>query len=788
MSAQLLKLLATAPRGFADLLAAELRGLEASEVRERSLGVAFLGSLETAYRACLESRVASRVFLEIAHVRAATDAAYYEALTALPWVDHVDPDGTLACDFSGKHPAITNSAYGAVRTKDAICDALRRVCGRRPDVSNTRPSVRVHAHARGADIVVSIDLSGEGLHRRGYRVEGGEAPLRENVAAGLLLRAGWPAVAATGGELLDPLCGSGTIAIEGALIAAQVAPGLRRDYFGFLGWKGHDAAAWENVRAASLARVQPAAQVAARLCGSDIDPGIVQVARANAARAGVDSLVFFSRGALADARPLAPSEAVISPAAPADGAPVRGLLCTNPPYGIRLQDTTAARALHRELGAVLRDHFNGWRAAILTGASELGLEIGLRAHRTHTVWNGAIEGRLLRIEVGSEGARELKRRDRSAAVAAGAHAADATHAVDAAHTDDAVHTDDALHADSAQAQRNPVAVAAANESLRTSPGARMFANRLAKNLKRLGTWARQHEITCYRLYDADMPEYAFAIDLYAAAESTRRWAYVQEYAAPREIEVEAVQRRRDEALSVLPEVLGLPADDIHLRMRRRTARGEQYDKQANRREFHVVAEAGLRFRVNFTDYLDTGLFLDHRLTRARLRAAAQRRRFLNLFAYTGSATVYAAAGRARSTTSVDLSRTYLDWAQENLALNGLTGTQHRFAHADCRSWLADAAARREQFDLVFLDPPTFSNSRRTSEDHDIQRDHVALIEACLAVLAPRGLLVFSTNAQRFRLDSGLTERHHVTDVSTATIPADFARNARIHQCFEITPT
>lgn len=719
-----MRFLASAPRGFGDLLAAELAGLGAQEVRERALGVDFTGPLEVAYRACLESRLASRVYLEVARVRAASADELYAALRALPWHEHVDPAGTLACDFSGRHPAIHHTRYGAQRVKDAICDPLRERFGQRPDVALTRPSVRVHAHANGADVTVSIDLAGEGLHRRGYRTVAGEAPLRENVAAGILLRAGWPQLAAEGAALLDPMCGSGTIVIEAALIAADRAPNLGRDYFGFTGWRGHDAALWERLRAAARARIRTPEQGAKpRLCGSDIDARAIRAADDNARRAGVAEWVAFTQAPLAAARPVAP----------------RGLLCTNPPYGVRLEDQESARALHRELGAVLREHFTGWRAAVITGAPQLGLEMGLRAARTHTVWNGAIECRLLRFDVEAASRHEF-RRPRSSPI---------------------------------------------DPSLSDTPGARMFANRLAKNAKRLGDWAAKSGVSCYRVYDADMPEYAFAIDLYTAADSPTRWAYVQEYAAPREIELEAVRRRRGEALSVLPQVLGLPVEQIHVRMRRRMARGQQYEKEAGQGEFHVVAEAGLRLRVNFTDYLDTGLFLDHRITRARLRAAAARRRFLNLFAYTGSATVYAAAGRARATTSVDLSRTYLDWARENLALNALTGRQHRFVQADCREWLAEAARLNERFDLIFLDPPTFSNSKRMQGVHDVQRDHPALIEACMGVLAPGGLLVFSTNAQKFRLEPALADIHVVEDISAATIPEDFARNPHIHRCFEI---
>src|SRR5688500_10022516 len=262
-----------------------------------------------------------------------------------------------------------------------------------------------------------------------------------------------------------------------------------------------------------------------------------------------------------------------------------------------------------------------------------------------------------------------------------------------------------------------------------------------------------------------MPEYSFAIDRYAEADGPRVWLYVQEYAAPKTIEAEAVQRRRSEALAALPGATGVPAERIHLRQRRRTARGEQYEKLGEAAEFQLVEESGFKFWVNFTDYLDTGLFLDHRLTRQRLRAGAASGRFLNLFAYTGSATVYAASGRARSTTTVDMSATYLTWAQRNLAVNGFSGAQHELVQEDCITWLKSAVAERLQFDLIFLDPPTFSNSKRMTDILDVQRDHRALIDRCMALLAPGGKLVFSNNAQRFKLDPEVGESYRVRDIS-----------------------
>jgi 23S rRNA (guanine2445-N2)-methyltransferase / 23S rRNA (guanine2069-N7)-methyltransferase len=717
------RFVASSPRGCGDLLARELRAFGAADVRERPVGVEFAGSLEVAYRVCLESRVAARVFLVVAEFDARTEAAFYEAARDVDWRAHIDPARTLACDFSGKHPEITHTRFGALRLKDAICDRLRDDTGSRPDISPERPAVRVHAHANGPKVTVSIDLSGEGLHRRGYRAQAGEAPLRENLAAGILLRAGWDEKCRTAADFVDPMCGSGTLVIEAAMIAAGIAPGSRRHYFGFFGWLGHDRSIWDGLKGVALAREQRPTFV---LRGLDIDAGVLEAARENAVRAGVAEFTRFERGALRDARPAAAGSS--------------GFVATNPPYGVRLDDKQSARATMKQLGEVLRGHFSGFDAAILTGSPDAGLELGLRAERVHTLWNGALECRLLRVHVSAESEKQMLHTGRTARV---------------------------------------------DESLAESPGAQMFANRLAKNLKQLEKWAGREHVSCYRIYDADMPEYSFAIDRYTEADGERVWLTVQEYAAPKTIDPESVQKRRNEALAALPGATGVPVANIHLRQRRRTARGEQYEKLGEQGEFHLVEENGLKFFVNFTDYLDTGLFLDHRLTRARLRDAATRRRFLNLFAYTGSATVYAAAGRARETTTVDLSATYLDWARRNLAVNGFSGPNHEFLQEDCIAWLKDAVAGRRQFELIFLDPPTFSNSKRMDDILDVQRDHAALIDRCMALLAPGGKLVFSNNAQKFKMDAELSQRYKVTDISRATVPKDFERNPRIHVCYEL---
>ena len=708
--------IATAPVGAASVLAEELAQFGAEDIRERSHDVKFQGTLEVGYRACLWSRTATRVYLSLGSIDATSSKSVYEAVKRIDWREHLAPGATLACDCSGGNESIRHTIYGSQLLKDAVCDNLRESTGERPNIQPERPDVLLHLHVEGPTALVSLDFSGESLHRRGYRSEGGRAPLKENVAAAVLLRAGWLQIAAAGGMLLDPMCGSGTFLTEGALIAADAAPAIDREYFGFLKWHGHDAALWARLREEALAR--RSARVARRcILGSDIDSEAVRMASANAAHAGVADWLHVEKRALGEVpRPRGET----------------GLIVANPPYGERIGAESGLPELYSELGAVLRDRFQGWQAAILTGNPPLARNLGIYAKRSHRVFNGAIECRLLRFDLNA-----------------------------------------------ASAQR-PAEEVRADWSSR--PGAQMFANRLRKNLQRLDPWAAREHIDCFRVYDADMPEYAFAIDLYGRES---RHVYVQEYAPPKSVNQESARERRREALAVLPEVLGVPLPQVHTRVRKPQKGADQYEKRESAAERHAVQEGGLKFWVNFRDYLDTGLFLDHRIVRGMLRAWAKDADFLNLFCYTGSATVYAAAGGARSTTGVDLSNTYLDWAHENLLLNGFRGDNHELYRADCLAWLEEQEPRGARFDLIFLDPPTFSNSKRMEGVLDVQRDHVGMIRRSLKLLRPAGRLVFSTNYTRFKLDQGGLEDLAIEDISAATVPKDFERHARIHKCFVV---
>ena len=720
-----LSFFAACPRHVPDLLAAELRGLGLEVRREFPAGVAFTGPLRDGYLACLASRLASRVLLTLAPLPLDSPEAMYDAIRALPWEEHLASEGTLAIDVVGQGPTwLRHSQFAAQKAKDAIVDRLRERHGERPSVDLANPDLRLNLSLMRERGSIAIDLSGEPLHRRGYRQSGVEAPLKENLAAALLMRCGWPAIAAAGGAFADPMCGSGTLVIEAALMAADVAPGLLRRRFGFEHWLQHDAAAWGEVRDAALARRRVESLGTGRFVGYDRDQGAIRAALANSGRCSVGDHLVFERRELAQL--------------PRAAQP-QGLVMANPPYGMRLEDVTTLEPLYALLGSRLMECFPGWEAGVFTGHPPLGRALRLRAYRAHTFFNGPIECRLLRFELKPE----------------------------------------TVEPDADEARRARLAAA------RERPGAAMFGNRLRKNLTRVETWAKREDVSCFRVYDADMPEYAFAIDLYG---NDQRWACVQEYAAPATVSQEAARGRRDEALAVLPEVLGLPQERVVLRVRRRQRGGDQYEKVDEQGEFHTVREGRYRFLVNFTDYLDTGLFLDHRITRRRIGELAAGRTFLNLFAYTGTATVCAAGGGAISSTTVDMSRTYLDWARRNLELNGLAGPQHGFVQADCLAWLEEQGHEaRRRYGLVFVDPPTLSRSKRMTREFDVQRDHPRLLESCARLLEPGGCIVFSNNFQKFRLDPSVPDRFEVEDLSRATLPEDFARNPRVHACYLLRP-
>ena len=715
------------------LLADELESLGAQQVKSALGGVYFEGGIETALRACLWSRMANRILMPIAKFNALTPEDLYAGTAKVDWSKHFGLDKTFAIDGSLRHSKITHSRYAEQVIKDAIVDQFKEKLNDRPTVQRDQPDIRINAYINQDKAVLSLDLSGDSLHRRNYRVESVEAPLKENLAAAILIRAGWPDIAKRGGPLYDPMCGSGTLLTEAAMMAGDIAPGLLRDYYGFKGWALFQPDIWQRLIKEAEYRREQGLEKIPPIIGSDISIKNIGIAKANIKAAGL----------IWQIKLLATPLIKVAP----ENSEVAGLFITNPPYGERLGEVKELKVLYQQIGTLLKARFEGWQASIFTGNSQLAFNISLKSHKSYQLYNGALACKLFNFSVTPE-----------------------------------------RYFDEQLAGKQNQINDEVKKALLPTPGewgagATMFANRLRKNIKKLKPWLKKNNISCYRLYDADLPEYALAIDIY---QGDKRWVHVQEYEAPKSIDdTLALQRLRD-ALAVMPEVLEVPQSQLYLKIRRRQKGSAQYEKQNTDGGFHIVQEGNASLLVNFKDYLDTGLFLDHRSTRQWFAENSSSKRFLNLFAYTGTATVQAALGGASSSTSVDMSKTYLDWAKRNFELNQLDLDLHQLVRANCMEWLDKAASEAQQYDLIFIDPPTFSNSKRMENVFDVQRDHVALINKAAQLLSARGKMIFSTNFRKFKLDEDALKSLHIKNISHPTLPKDFERNPKIHYCWQLS--
>ncbi|GGO69505.1 bifunctional 23S rRNA (guanine(2069)-N(7))-methyltransferase RlmK/23S rRNA (guanine(2445)-N(2))-methyltransferase RlmL [Bowmanella pacifica] len=693
----------TTSKGLDDLLAQEIAQLcPHLSLKNKPGQILFDGELTDAYRICLWSRLANRVLVRLAEGDCQDAEQLYKVASSVNWSAQFNVTDSFVVDFVGTSKAINNSQFGALKVKDAVVDQFQELFERRPNVSKDNPAIRIHCRLWRDKIGVYLDLSGASLHQRHYRLKAGSAPVKEHIAAAMLYRSGWAANRQA--PLADPMCGAGTIVIEAALMAANQAPGLLRNQWGFTYWKKHQADVWQTqFDEAERAVTSPARQFYA----NDIDPAMVQLAKQNAGAAGVAELIQFSTGDASTWQ--------------CPGEP--GYLVCNPPYGERLGELTELLPLFNDWGLQLKRHYANWHLSILTSNRDLLRQLKLVAGKEYQIINGKLECQLVNFLLDEKNC-EI----RESSMAAGQD----------------------------------------------------FANRLSKNLQKLKGWIKQLDSDCYRVYDADLPEYNMAIDRYGD------WVVVQEYAAPKNIPESKTRKRLMDAMLHLPKILGVSHDKIVLKVRQQQKGKEQYEKLSSDKEYIQVWEHGARFWVNLKDYLDTGLFLDHRSTRQLVRQWSKDKDVLNLFAYTGSVSVHAALGGAKSVTTVDMSRTYLDWAKRNFSLNKLNNVyQFRFQQEDCLAWLH---THRQQYDLIFIDPPSFSNSKRMQNTWDVQRDHLNLLADAKACLRKGGKIVFSNNLRQFKLDeAGLAEMGlQAENISAKTLPEDFKRNPKIHHCWVIT--
>ena len=711
------QLFATTARGFEELLKSELTELGAQDAKVAQGGVHYWADDETLYRSLLWSRLSARILLPIVQAKVFSDLDLYSAVVGVNWLDYFDEKVHFFVDFNGTNQEIRHTQFGAMRVKDGIVDYFERHGRARPNVDKEQPDIRIHAYLNRDDVVLSLDLSGDALHMRGYREDTGKAPLRETLAAAIVLRSGWQ----KGTPLVDPMCGSGTLLIEAAQMEAQIAPQLYRLHWGFDFWQGHNQAAWEKVKeeALALAEAEKQHENLPHFYGFDLDHRVLQKAKQNAKNAGVAYLMQWQQGDVAAIKNPSPN--------------VAGTVICNPPYGERLGTTPALIALYSVFGQRLKQQFAGWNASIFSGEPSLLDCLRLRSHRQFKAKNGPLDCVQKNYQI-------AERAEQSA-------------------------VENALEFDRTSSVSSDVAVD--------------FANRLQKNIKKIEKWAKQQGLDAYRLYDADLPEYNLAVDRYADH------IVVQEYAAPKNIDENKARQRLLDAVNATLNVTGIETNKLILKVRQKQKGTNQYEKLANKGEYFYVNEYGAKLWVNLTDYLDTGLFLDHRLTRKMLGEMAQGKDFLNLFAYTGSATVHAALGKAKSTTTVDMSNTYLNWAEQNLLLNDIEGKLHKLIQADCLQWLEKCD---RQFDLIFVDPPTFSNSKRMEDSWDVQRDHIKLMKNLKRILRPNGTIVFSNNKRGFKMDFAKLEELGLSavEISHKTLPLDFERNKQIHNCWLVT--
>ncbi|MGN1280454.1 MAG: bifunctional 23S rRNA (guanine(2069)-N(7))-methyltransferase RlmK/23S rRNA (guanine(2445)-N(2))-methyltransferase RlmL [Succinivibrio sp.] len=709
-----LSFFATCPKGLENLLLNELNELGAQSASETVAGVSFKGDFAFGMKACLWSRFASRILLEMSEFFCETDTELYIGANGVAWEKYFDKDCTIAVSFTGTNDEIRNTQYGALKVKDAICDRLQKTQGGRPDVDKDNPDVLINCHLdRKGSATILIDLSGKALLKREFHRGTGAAPLKENLAAAMVKRAGF-----SKGNFLDPMCGSGTLLFEAALIATDTAPGINREHFGFYNLKQFDREIWDGLLAQAKSRheagLSRCLQEGVQIIGFDADSRIVDIANENALKAGFESLVRVFHSDV---------EALYNPFTNDNQITI----VTNPPYGKRMGNFNELISLYTAIGAGFKTHFKGAKAAVISSSPELLSCMRLHSDKIYKLYNGDLPCQLRVFSINDT--QKLSDREE---------------------TQERIATD--------------------------------FANRLKKNLAFMRKWARNINTNAYRVYDADVPEYSAAIDYYDG------YYVIQTYKAPSKVNPVTAREHELDMLSATVKIADVPGDRVILKSREVHRGDSQYEKAEElKNEFMTVSEDGMNFKVNLYDYLDTGLFLDGRLIRKKIRELSDGKDVLNLFSYTCSASVAAAIGGAKSIVSVDMSRTYLQWGLDNFELNSLNTDNARFIQADCLAWLS--SDQDLSFDLIYVDPPTFSNSKRMETSFDVKRDHVALLSNLTRHLRDGGTVIFCTNLRGFSMDESIRDYgFDFENISEATLPRDFSRDKKIHTCYSLTFT
>ncbi|EFL44034.1 hypothetical protein HMPREF9248_0817 [Fannyhessea vaginae PB189-T1-4] len=846
---------ATCPRGFEQLLARELASLQLDRIRPLSGRVSFFGTVFDGYRACLCSRIASRIICVIARVDASCAEELYQHVCAIRWEDHITQYTRIAVSAHGTNTKLTNTQFVALKTKDAIVDTCLTHTGWRPEIDVHAPNLTIDVHLSQNRATVGIDFSGTALCIRGYErklaaprpqaagksgVRGGlsgrgflaanpfdkhksaasSPSLRSDYACALLSYARWFAACRHPHPTLVVLSTSHKeLIVEAVAQALGVAPGKQRMHWGFEGWKQHNAQSWKRALAQS--------ETHERAQQEQVECVHVQVLTIDAAHTmRTDALIAALRSYgvnpdYVDIRS-APLDAGAQPAK----ANVQKTAAAGAGTGTRtdgaaadeqepcyIADVTAAH-VHNDAACCqalvqLRSFIAYVDVQTQTQPQE-ELQEQLKTQAAAVVYAPADLLALLReTHYPMQQAPLLTQKGRDSMTCAQLKGN--------AHTQAQV----VLAGDFTNGEKRSYSV--------LDEGAQQFADRLKKMYKQRRAAAQAQDVSCYRIYDCDLPDFALSIDMYAedadyvrefgrAYHEPAQFLMIDEYAAPREIDAHKAKRRLYDAIQLASLICNVPYARIYVHKRTRAKGGSQYSEQAQSTKFvpkpridsrddcderrvltripagsHLIDESGLCFEVNFTERHDCGIFLDLRDIRSEIREMAKQthgsKRFLNLFAYTGTSTCYAADGGAKFTTTVDMSAPSLAWAQRNMARNGFTGSEHEFVQADVLEWVQDMRHSANRWDLILCDVPTFSNSSRMKRSSwDVQRDHAELIITLSRLLTKNGKAIFSCNLRTFTLDADTLAkaRVHVEPLGSASVPFDFARSKHVHRAFIIT--
>ncbi|WAI11562.1 MAG: bifunctional 23S rRNA (guanine(2069)-N(7))-methyltransferase RlmK/23S rRNA (guanine(2445)-N(2))-methyltransferase RlmL [Buchnera aphidicola (Macrosiphum albifrons)] len=687
--------------GTEKLLEKELLSLGAKNIKIINGGIYYESNDLLLYKSLMWSRIASRIYLCIRKFTIKNSDDLYHHVYNINWTEFFHINNTFLVNFKGTNEIIRNSLFGALITKDAIVDQFQKKYSSRPNVNLIEPDIRVKVLLLNNNILhVMLDLSGESLNKRGYREFCNSTPIKENLGTAIVLSSGWK----ENTPMIDPMCGSGTLLIEAAMIASDRAPGLKRLKWGFQSWRKYNKNIWKEVvkEAEERFKIGIKKYLKNYFIGYDYNSEIIKKAKINALNAGVLKIIQFSTKNLNDLKNIYNKEQV-------------GIILTNPPYGERSQTESQLVGLYTQLGIVSKKYFKNWKLSIFSSSIFLLKFLQMQSHEEFSFRNGSLNC----------------------------------------------------------FQKN-FSIFLKNSNLKQNE----FKDRLNKNFKKLKKWANLEKLECFRVYNADLPNYNIIIDIY------HQWIVIQEYKAPKLINYNKAFKRLCHAIYYAKKILSIPINNIILKTRKKNKNKTQYKKLFNSNNFITIKEYHAKFLVNLTDYLDTGLFSDKRLVRKLLGTMAKGKDFLNLFSYTGTATVYAGLGGANSTTSVDISNTYIKWSMRNMSLNNLTGSQHRFIQSDCLTWTKKT---NQKFDLIFINPPTFSNSKKMQQDFDLTRDYLDIIINLKRILRYDGYIIFSSSTRNFEINFNYINKTklYIQKITKKIQSKDFLKNSNIYHSWLI---